>query len=552
MALTSRRAGSSSPANGISETSDLDLTAFLRILRRRLWVLILVPILVAVSAYGFAKTKTPLYRSKAEILLVETQAEKLFDPAAAASSDPIRVLDDQIQVIQSNQLASMVKATLGYVPTIEANASTTEDVITLTAVSSNPKQAASNVNAYANAYLKYRQTSGASQNSAAQTELQHEIDAAQTQLNALDQAVAAQPTADAKSQLLTAQADQRAPLESQVSSEATQLSELQAAAAVDEGGAQLSNEATAPPLPFSPEPTRDAALGLAVGLMLALGLAFLLDYLDNRVRGREDLDRASGDVPVVGMIPAQAEWKDADAALVISVEKPESGSAEAYRTLRTSIQFFSLDRSLHTVQVTSPMTSEGKTTTVVNLAVALARAGQRVIVIDCDLRRPRVHTFLGLDPDPGFTSVLLGEMPLEKALRPIPEVEELRVLTAGPIPPNPSELLSGRRVIELFEALKADSDFVLIDSPPVLPVSDATVIATRVDATLVVVRDNTTLRKHLSRSLELLHQLDAIVIGTVLNGVAEAEVGYGYQYGYRAHAAKSEDKNGACQPRTAS
>jgi non-specific protein-tyrosine kinase len=249
------------------------------------------------------------------------------------------------------------------------------------------------------------------------------------------------------------------------------------------------------------------------------------------------------------MIPVQPDWNNPASAKIVSIEKPESGSAEAYRTLRTSIQFLSLDRSVHTLQVTSPMTSEGKTTTIVNLGIALARAGQRVIIVDCDLRRPRVHEFLGLKPGLGFTSVLLGEIPLSLAIHTVPEVEGLRVLTAGPVPPNPSELLSGRRAIEVFEALKADSDFVLIDSPPVLPVSDSRVIATQVDATLLVVRDKTTQRKHLTRSIELLHQIDANVIGTVLNGVAKTEAGYGYgyEYSYRPYATKrgkADAKNG--------
>jgi capsular exopolysaccharide synthesis family protein len=371
------------------------------------------------------------------------------------------------------------------------------------------------------------------------------LDAAQSQLNTLDQAVMAQPAKD-QAQFRLNQASQRAPLDSQVANAQTQLSQLQAAAAVDQGGAQLLASARVPNFPFSPKPTRSALLGLAIGLILGLGLAFLIDYLDNRIRGKEDLERVSGNLPVMGLIPTQSGWDDVHDAYAISLEDPESAGAEAYRTLRTSIQFLSLDRSLRTLQVSSPATSEGKTTTLVNLAIALARAGQRVIVVDCDLRRPRVHQFFNLEPSPGFTSVLLGEAPLSVALRPGGDVEGLLVLTAGPIPPNPSELLSGRRTSELLEALATKCDFVLIDSPPILPVSDGSVIGARVDATLMVVNDNKTHRKQLTRSLELLNQVEATVIGTVLNRVGKGTIdyGYGYSYGYRPYVSK--------KPKTAS
>ena len=235
---------------------------------------------------------------------------------------------------------------------------------------------------------------------------------------------------------------------------------------------------------------------------------------------------------MTGSIPIQDEWRDSSSAHAISIEEPESAAAEAYRTLRTSIQFLNLEQSLHVLQVSSPATSEGKTTTLVNLAIALACAGQRVVLVDCDLRRPRIHKFFQFESDPGFTSVLLGEAPLSMAVRSVGGIDGLRVLPAGPIPPNPSELLSGRRTTEILDSLRLESDFVLIDSPPVLPVSDASVIAARVDATLMVVNDNKTHGRQLARALELLSQVEATVIGTVLNRVAKGTIDYGYGYGY--------------------
>ena len=541
-----RSSGGDLPTSVPQTRTDLDLTGFVRIVRRRLWVVLLVPLLVASAAYASAKAQTPKYRSSADILLVRTTAEAIYAPLDANVSDPNRLLADQIRVVRSQDLATMVKAILGYTPSIDTKGSTTEDVITLSAVSTDPRAAAAVVNAYAGSYLKYRIASSASQNAAAQAEARRQLDAAQQQLNALDQAAEAVPL-NQQADLRLAQAVQRAPLNTQLANAQSQLSQLQAAAAVDKGGAQLLASASVASVPYSPKSKRSALLGLAIGVVFGLGLAFLLDYLDNRLRGKDDLERVSGNLPVMGLIPTQPDWRDMKAARAISLEDPESPAAEAYRTLRTSIQFLNLDRSLHILQVSSPATSEGKTTTLINLAIALARAGQQVVIVDCDLRRPRIHQFFELDPDPGFTSVLLGEIPLSVALRTVPLVEGLRVLTAGPIPPNPSELLAGRRTKEVLSTLRLECDFVLIDSPPVLPVSDAAVIAAIVDATLIVVNDSKTRRKQLGRALELLDHVEATVIGTVLNRVAKGTIdyghGYGYGYSYKPYVAKVSSGN---------
>jgi non-specific protein-tyrosine kinase len=183
------------------------------------------------------------------------------------------------------------------------------------------------------------------------------------------------------------------------------------------------------------------------------------------------------------------------------------------------------------VLVTSPSAAEGKTTTLANLSVALAQAGQRVVVSCCDLRRPRIHDFFGLDNAVGLTSVLLGELPISAALQPVPGVKNLWVLASGPLPPNPSELLSSSRTAEVMATLHGHADVVLVDSPPVLPVTDAVVLSSRVDAVLLIATVGVTTGKALRRALEMLNQVDAPVIGTVLNGTTgDGSYGYGYQY----------------------
>lgn len=284
----------------------------------------------------------------------------------------------------------------------------------------------------------------------------------------------------------------------------------------------MTTPAATPTSPSSPRPTRDLAIGLAVGLILGIGVAFGLEYLDDSIRSKEDLEKAAGGVTVLGLIPRLNTWKDEEAAHLASLYSPASSTAEAYRSLRTSIQFVGIDRPVRIIQVTSPNAQEGTSTTLANLGVVLAQAGQRVVMVCCDLRRPRLHHFFGLDNEVGFTSVLLGQSPLAKAFQPaLPDQDQLWVLASGPPPPDPSELLASPVSREVLRALALEFDLVLVDSPPVLPVTDAAVIAGYVDASLVVAVAGSTTGRGLERAVEVLGQVNAGVVGTVLNGVSD-------------------------------
>ncbi len=309
------------------------------------------------------------------------------------------------------------------------------------------------------------------------------------------------------------------------------LDQLTVDANLASGGAQLVGDAVVPTAPVKPKPLRNAVLAVVVGLLLGVGLAFLAEYLDDSIKTREDLERIASPVPVIALIPAVLGWKERDDVQLVSVSAPSSPAAEAYRTLRTAIQFVALDRPMGVVQVTSSNASEGKTTTLVNLGVALAKAGQRVILVCCDLRRPRLHEFLGLSNEVGFTSLLLGNAPLSRTLQQVPGVPRLRLLASGPLPPNPSELLSSGRTKEVFAALKGEADIVLIDSPPVLPVTDALVLFRQVDATLMVFSAGQTTQKQAATALAMAKQVNAPLVGTILNGVTTPG-GYANQYSY--------------------
>ncbi|MBA3652979.1 MAG: CpsD/CapB family tyrosine-protein kinase, partial [Actinobacteria bacterium] len=256
--------------------------------------------------------------------------------------------------------------------------------------------------------------------------------------------------------------------------------------------------------------------------------------LDDTVKTVEDIERHAHGKGILGTIPAVTDWRNRDTARLVTIEDPTAPISEAYRSVRTSLQFIGLRQPLRTLMVTSPMAAEGKTTTLANLAVTLARSGRRVICIDCDLRRPRLHSFFGLSPTTGFTSVLLGDSPLSASLQNVDVTGggSLRLLASGPLPPNPAELLGTSRVNELLAAVAADADIVLVDAPPLLPITDAVVLSSRVDGVVLVATAQVTSRRHLGRATQLLDQAGAETVGVVFNG-ATPESGYGYNYQYR-------------------
>ncbi len=231
-------------------------------------------------------------------------------------------------------------------------------------------------------------------------------------------------------------------------------------------------------------------------------------------------------------------------------KRPKSAAAEAYRTLRTSIQFVALDRPLRIIHVTSAGAGEGKTTTLANLGIAMASAGDRVCMCCCDLRRPRIHEFFGLDNTVGFTSVILGQESATGAIQRVPNVPYLSLLASGPLPPNPSELLASERAAEVIRSLAAMYDIVLLDSPPVLPVTDAAIISAVADATIIVIAMGESTRREISRTVEILDQVHATLVGTVLNAISEdtADGYYRYSDYYGSNRDKDTTAEGFLQP----
>ncbi|HET91109.1 MAG TPA: polysaccharide biosynthesis tyrosine autokinase, partial [Chloroflexi bacterium] len=285
-------------------------------------------------------------------------------------------------------------------------------------------------------------------------------------------------------------------------------------------------------LPTSPVASRtlqNTLLGAATGLMIGVGVAFLLEYLDDTIKSPQDV-RQILPVGVLGALPRMEQRETNGQTALVVTAHPLHPIAEAFRSLRTSIQFSGVDTPTRTLLVTSPLPTDGKTFTAANLAVVMAQGGQSVIALDADLRHSTLHRAFRLPKEPGLTTALLSPDRWEQALQPT-EVEGLRIVGAGPRPPNPAELLASHRFREFLSWLREEADVVIIDSPPVLAVTDAAVLSTLADGVMLILDCGETRQPAAVQAAERLLSVGGNLLGVVLNRLSSKGDGY-YYYSY--------------------
>lgn len=319
----------------------------------------------------------------------------------------------------------------------------------------------------------------------------------------------------------------------------------------------IIDEAIEPLYPVSPKKKLNILLGALIGLGLGVGLTFLIEYFDNTIKSPEELERMGfnilSTIPRIEMDKVekkaerkfkrlgQLEGRKIEARLITHLD-PKSPVSEAYRTLRTNLQFSKVDEKLHTVLITSAGPKEGKSTTAANLAIAMAQAGQKVLLVDADLRRPVIHSIFDVNKDPGLTNYLMEAISYEQLFKPT-FLDNLFLVTSGVLPPNPSELLASYKMEDTLSKLRADFDLVVIDSPPVIAVTDAAILSTKVSGTILIVSAEHTNRDAITRADSLLKSVNAKLLGTLLNGVnVEGMYGSYYYYYYHHYYSKPSKK----------
>jgi non-specific protein-tyrosine kinase len=514
------------------DLGESNLRTYVEVLRRRFfWVLALTILAVAVAA-AVSTVQKKQYSATAQ-LLVQPASGSVPISGTQQTVSPTDVLTE-LQLVTSAPVQALAAKKLGFAPTVSAAEVGQTNVISLTATASSPNRAATAANTYAKAFVSYQTANAINALTSAEQQIQGQIRAIDAQIQPLE--VEKTPSG-ATSATIAALTSQEAVLKEE-------LAQLQVTGAETPGGIEVVSPASPPSAPSSPKPVRDGLVGLFIGLVLGIAAAFAAEYFDDKVYTKEQAERLTGGVPVLAMIPRMKGWKGSGPVLIAEVD-PFSPATEAYRGLRTSMQFAGHNGTLRTILITSSSGSEGKTSTVANLAVILAKAGERVVVVGCDLRRPQIGGFLGRGDTPGFTNVLLGQEDLRKAVQSVSNTPGLALLGTGPIPPNPAEMLGSEKAAEIFRTLAGAFDTVIIDSPPVLPVVDAQILSSYADAVLLVVTVGQTTEAEVERATELLTHVDAKPTGLVLNKVVKrsgsGEYGYKYRYTpYRTGVAQDD------------
>ena len=409
-------------------------------------------------------------------------------------------------------------------------------VVTISATAKTPSRAAAIANGYAAAFI-------AANKKAAQLQLVTAENVVKQQLKSYTSAASQKST----EYVLLAQ----------------QLQDLRIAAATATGNYLVVSPAVPPTAPSSPHPKRTAAIGLAAGLLLGIALAFLLEQLNTRLRSHREVAEILH-LPVVGRVPRIEKNAMAADPLAV-VHDPGGAAAESLRLLRSNLDYLNVDGTLSSVLVTSCIRGEGKSVTICNLGATLALGGKDVVVVDGDLRRPRVHTYYGLPNESGLSTVVSRKTTLADALQTyeLPTSDwqaggngakasgngsgpasadrrgRLRVLTSGPLPPNPGELIASETFGQVIAELVADSDIVLVDTPAFIPVSDAAAIAPRVDGVFMLVNLDGTTRPMLSEAKEFLDQLPTRKLGVIVVREKTARTDYYRYHSYDADPAKA-------------
>jgi len=309
------------------------------------------------------------------------------------------------------------------------------------------------------------------------------------------------------------------------------------------GNIRMVDKAEVPTSPVKPNKKLNVLLAMIVGLTLGVGIAFFLEYLDNTIKLPDEVKDQLG-IPYLGPAPAfemepSANGKRPD---LVTIHSPKSTASESFRGIRTSILFSSADAAPQVLLVTSAGPSEGKTICASNLAVTMAQSGSKVLVLDCDMRRPRIHKVFNIGREIGASGVLIGQNGLKEAIITT-DIENLDVLPVGQIPPNPSEILGSHKMAQMLETLKQSYDRIIMDSPPVTAVTDAIVLSKLVDGVILIVRAGDTPKQVIQNAISQLRAVNAHILGAVLNGIQTGKDSYYYyQYYYYYYGDDGERK----------
>ena len=498
-------------------TPALSLQTYVGVLRRKRRVILVVALLTMVFALLPSLVEKPVYSSTSAVRVSALDQEGVF--GSDNGSDTATATDRAIELVTEMEIllsTPMRAAVLAELPDQDAEFEDPEvaqvgfsQVVEITIMAGDPNVAADVANTYADVFIEQRRTRATEALVAKADELRNQSAEASAELETISQQLLSgtlPPNEVANLQV------RQTSLTSQVQDYNRRADELGVEAALRGRGTQLISPGELELEPISSSRLGAAALGLTLGLLLGLVIAFISDTIQDRVGSRDDLAAVRPDLALLAAIP-HAEFSAKDAVGGFAAQ-------EAYRYLRTSVRVFGLNSELRSIIVTSAVGEEGKTTTAANLARAMAEAGDRVVLVDCDLRRPSVHKQFGLGNSQGLSSVLVGDASLDDITHFAGP--NLAVVTAGPPVQNPTEVLGSDQFAAVLDAIVAQADFTILDSPPVLPVADALIAGQLVDGAIAVSRIGVVRRRAVRELIDRLEEAEIPLLGLVANDTRDS------------------------------
>jgi polysaccharide biosynthesis transport protein len=522
----------------------MDLRAMLRIVRGWLPLLLASMILAAGAAYLVSSFQPKVYQARLIMIVGQSLSSVSADYTALLASQ--RLSTTYSQIATTEDLLGKVIARLRLdisadqlAQRVTADAPLDSTLLTITAQAETPQQAARIANALGAELIAASPTVEGGSGAELQQFLTEDLAATREEIAAtrasVDELLAVEERTAAQEEELQVLQDRLSNLRSTYASMLS-LSPTNAANLLS-----VWQAANPPDTYVAPRPLFNAALAAAVGLFIAIAVAVVVQYLDDSLKGADDVEHVLN-LPTLGTIARmKGERGRAEIYRLATLLYPRSRTAESFRSLRANIEFSSLDAPLQTLLVTSAVPSEGKSVTAANLAGAFAQAGRRVLLVDADLRRPSIHTLFGAPNQSGLTTLLRSDSASVDAIAVPTEEPRLSLLTSGPLPPNPAELLGSQRFKTVLDRIRAAYDLVIIDSPPLKAVADPAILGSFLDGTLLVVAANSTHRATARAGREALVKAGARVLGVVLNRVREPDAAeYGEYY-----AARSDEEEAA-------
>jgi polysaccharide biosynthesis transport protein len=510
----------------------LDLRYYLSLIMHWWWLIALAAIIAGGASYLISKRMTPFYQSSTTVLVNAAPASKVSDYNSVMMSEQLTstyaqmmskdaVLNQVAKQIGLSNPPDQIKKWITVTPVRDTQ------LIQVVVETTDPELSAKIANSIVDVFATQIQDIQTQRFSQSKSALETQLTDYEKQITDMTSDIAKTDTSDEKDRLNEKITQYRGMYSNLLQSyEQIRLSEAQSVSTVVQVESAVANL-----VPVKPKVTQNTLLAAVVGILLAAGLIFVREAFDDTVKTPDDISRKYK-LPVLGVIIHHSSDPDAPIALT----SPRSPVTEAYRTLRTNLGYTSVDRRLSTIMVTSAEPGEGKSTITSNLGVVMAQNGKRVIALDCDLRHPCLHTNFGLNNRQGMSTLLSQNSEATTDICNPTKEKGLYVITTGPIPPNPAELMGSQKLQSILKWMKETTDIILVDTPPVLAVSDAVILAPSLDGVVLVVRPGKTRHGALKQAIEQLQLVNARILGVVLNDVITRGKAYGYYYrNYRGY-----------------